>query len=270
MGGVVGCLSVVAWTMGRAPLIAWRGTSERSGSSGGSREPDGARGREGPRTGAREDPARAAAHPRAGGPGSGGAPARHARPPAAREIADTVLLYADPEDASELSRLAGSDARLLLQEGRGLADALRLGMARHIAKGPVALVSSDIPGIPPGSLEGAFAALDDGADVVLGPALDGGYWLIAMRDFSDAPFRSIPWSTPAVFAVTVRRCEQAGLAVTVLEPWRDVDTPVDLAFMLTQIDELPAPRTAGVLRELAAEEAVPPTARACGSTRASS
>lgn len=175
-----------------------------------------------------------------------------------REIPDTALLYADPEDAFELSRLAGADARLLLQEGRGLADALRLGMARHIARGPVALVSSDIPGIPPGSLENAFAALDEGADVVLGPALDGGYWLIAMRDFSDAPFRSIPWSTPAVFAVTVRRCEQAGLAVTVLEPWRDVDTPVDLAFMLTQIDELPAPRTAGVLRELAAEEAVSP------------
>jgi rSAM/selenodomain-associated transferase 1 len=179
------------------------------------------------------------------------------------EAPETVVLYADPDEAAELARLAGPDSRLLLQEGRGLADALRLGVARHIADGPVAAVSSDVPGVPPGSLERAFAELDAGADVVLGPALDGGYWLIAMRDFSDAPFRSIPWSTPAVFAVTVRRCEQAGLRVAVLDPWRDVDTPVDLAFLLADAGALPARRTARLLRELEAEGVVgtPPAFR---------
>jgi rSAM/selenodomain-associated transferase 1 len=172
------------------------------------------------------------------------------------EVPETVLLYSDPDEAAELGRLAGPGTRLLLQEGRGLADALRLGMARHIAEGPVALVSSDIPGIPPGALGRAFVELEQGADVVLGPALDGGYWLIAMRDFSDVPFRAIPWSTPAVFAVTVRRCEQAGLSVSVLDRWRDVDTPVDLAFLLQAEDELPAPRTIEVLRVLEAAGAV--------------
>lgn len=167
------------------------------------------------------------------------------------EIPTTALLYAEQEEARELASLTGPDTPLVLQEGRGLADALRLGMARHIQKGPTALVSSDVPGIPPGSLARAFAALDGGADVVLGPALDGGYWLIAMREYSDAPFRSIPWSTPAVFAVTVRRCEQAGLAIATLEPWRDIDTPVDLAFLLAGAEELPAPRTADLLRSLA-------------------
>jgi uncharacterized protein len=167
------------------------------------------------------------------------------------EVPTTALLYAEQEEARELASLAGPDTPLVLQEGRGLADALRLGMARHIQKGPTALVSSDVPGIPPGSLARAFAALDDGADVVIGPALDGGYWLIAMREYSDAPFRSIPWSTPAVFAVTVRRCEQAGLSIATLEPWRDIDTPVDLAFLLSRAEELPAPRTAEMLRSLA-------------------
>jgi rSAM/selenodomain-associated transferase 1 len=177
------------------------------------------------------------------------------------EVPGTALLYADPDEARDLARLAGAETRLLLQEGQGLADALRLGMARHVATGPVALVSSDIPGVPPGSLARAFAELEKGADVVLNPALDGGYWLIAMRDFADAPFRAIPWSTPAVFAVTMRRCEQAGLAVAVGEQWRDVDTPVDLAFLLQDADDLPAPRTAGVLRELAAEGVVTPPPR---------
>jgi glycosyltransferase A (GT-A) superfamily protein (DUF2064 family)/8-oxo-dGTP pyrophosphatase MutT (NUDIX family) len=166
------------------------------------------------------------------------------------EIPDTALLYAEQEEARQLASLTGSDTPLVLQEGRGLADALRLGMARHVQRGPTALVPSDLPGIAPGSLGQAFAALDGGADVVLGPALDGGYWLIAMREYSDAPFRSIPWSTPAVFAVTVRRCEQAGLSVATLEPWRDVDTPADLAYLLARADELPAPRTARLLRTL--------------------
>ena len=173
------------------------------------------------------------------------------------EVPETALLYADPEDAAKLARLAGPGTRLLLQEGRGLADALRLGTSRHIEDGPVAVVSSDIPGIPTGALGRAFAALNEGADVVLGPALDGGYWLIAMREYSDAPFRSIPWSTPAVYAVTVRRCEQAGLRVVTLESWRDVDTPVDLAFLLAEADDLPAPRTARVLRTLALEGVIP-------------
>ena len=179
------------------------------------------------------------------------------------EVSNTALLYADPTEAEELGRIVPQGTRLLLQEGRGLADALRLGMARHVATGPVALVSSDIPGVPPGSLRRAFAALDDGADVVLGPALDGGYWLIAMRDFADAPFRSIPWATPAVLAVTRRRCEQAGLAVEELEPWRDVHTEVDLAFLLQEADSLPAPRTVAVLRSLARAGALgdPPAVR---------
>ncbi len=177
------------------------------------------------------------------------------------EFPDAALLYADPEEAAELRRLAGPDVPLLLQEGRGLADALRLGAARHGVEGPVALVFSDIPGIPPGSLARAFALLEEDADVVLGPGLGGGYWLVAMREYSDAPFRSIPWSTPAVHAVTLRRCEQAGLRVAELDPWRDVDTPVDLAFLLAAADELPAPRTVALLRGLAGVVGEPPSLR---------
>ena len=178
------------------------------------------------------------------------------------EVPETGLLYAEPGEARELRRLVGPGTRLVLQEGRGLGDALRLSLARHLDRGPTALVSSDIPGVPPGSLGRAFALLEEGTDVVLGPALDGGYWLIAMRNFSDAPFCGIPWSTPAVYAVTLRRCGQAGLRVATLDFWRDVDTAVDLAF-LNAADGLPAPRTMRILRSLALSDAVgdPPRLR---------
>ncbi|MGH2922346.1 MAG: TIGR04282 family arsenosugar biosynthesis glycosyltransferase [Gaiellaceae bacterium] len=174
------------------------------------------------------------------------------------EAPETAILHADRSEAPALARLAGPEVRLVLQEGRGLGDALRLGMARGLAGGPTALVSSDIPGLPPGSLTRAFTLLEErSCDVVLGPALDGGYWLIAMREPSDAPFDAIPWSTPAAFAVTVQQCEEAGLEVATIDPWRDIDTPVDLAFVLRDADQLPAPRTLRVLRALALDGVVP-------------
>jgi uncharacterized protein len=172
------------------------------------------------------------------------------------ETPDTALLHADPFEAPALAQLAGAEVPLVLQEGRGLGDALRLGMARGLAGGPTALVSSDIPGLPPGALRRAFTLLEKrSCDVVLGPALDGGYWLIAMREPSDAPFHGIPWSTPAACAVTVQRCEEAGLEVATIDPWRDIDTPVDLAFVLRDVDEMSAPHTARTLRALSLDGA---------------
>jgi uncharacterized protein len=174
------------------------------------------------------------------------------------EEAETALLCAHPSDTPVLARLVGPDVPIVLQEGRGLGDALRLGMARGLADGPAALVSADIPAFPAGSLSRAFSLLEEGAaDVVLGPALDGGYWLIAMREPSAVPFRDIPWSTPAACAVTVQRCRDGGLEVAALDPWRDVDTTVDLAFLLREVDGLPAPRTVRELESLALGGAVP-------------
>jgi rSAM/selenodomain-associated transferase 1 len=173
------------------------------------------------------------------------------------EAAHVRILHASPEEAGELARLAPG-LPLELQEGRGLADALRLGIARHAGKGPVAIVSSDVPGIPPGSLGTAFAALREDVDVVLGPALDGGYWLIAMREPHELPFRDIPWSTPAALAVTRRRCEEAGLRIAELDPWRDVDTLVDLAFLRRDGERLPAPRTIELVSRLGALVPEPP------------
>ena len=160
------------------------------------------------------------------------------------------------EEVAALREAVGTGTRLVAQEGRGLGDALRLGMRRHLERGPVAIVSSDIPGLPPGSLGGAFAALEDGADVVLGPARDGGYWLVAMREPHDAPFEDIPMSTAAAYDTTCRRCAEANLTLATVEPWRDVDTAVDLAALLSTADELPAPRTRALLCVLEAAGAV--------------
>ncbi len=174
-----------------------------------------------------------------------------------RETTDVWVLYAEPADREGLEALLPG-VRLVQQEGRGLADALRLGVARHVGDGPVAIVSSDVPGLPEGALTSAFAALAEGADIVLGPAVDGGYWLIAMREADERPFAGIPWSTPAVCAVTHRRCEDAGLRVVKLPLWRDLDTMVDLSLALHEGELDPSTRTARLLRQLAPSLPEPP------------
>lgn len=165
------------------------------------------------------------------------------------EVDHVAILHADPAEAAEFERLAPATP-LVLQDGRGLEDALGRTFERLVVGGPVAIVSSDLPGLPPGSLARTFAALDDGADVVLGPAFDGGYWLIAMARFHPEPLREIPWSTPAVLGVTLARCRDAGLRVELLETWRDLDTVVDLAFVHRGAGLLHAARTVAVLAGL--------------------
>jgi uncharacterized protein len=177
----------------------------------------------------------------------------------AREIDDVRLLHASADEAAALRCLVPGVA-LERQEGQGLADALRLGVRRHTRAGAAAFVSSDIPGVPAGSITAAFAALDDGADVVLGPALDGGYWLVAMRANHEAVFRGIPWSTPAVLATTLEQCRASDLRVALVERCRDIDTSADLAALAAGIDRARSRHTAAMLDALAVSpvETAPP------------
>jgi glycosyltransferase A (GT-A) superfamily protein (DUF2064 family) len=72
--------------------------------------------------------------------------------------------------------------------------------------------------------------------VVLGPADDGGYYLVALRG-APAPglFTNVPWSGPDVFSVTQTRARTAGLTVALLPPWYDVDVLADLRRLQTDL-----------------------------------
>ena len=64
-------------------------------------------------------------------------------------------------------------------------------------------------------------------DVVLGPATDGGYWLIGLRQVQPDLFQAIPWSTERVFAETLKRIRQRSLSVQILRELSDLDTEAD-------------------------------------------
>ena len=106
---------------------------------------------------------------------------------------------------------------------RAFREAFHGGMDRLV------LVGTDIPGITPGLLSGAFEALAQ-VDMVLGPALDGGYYLIGLRHAFPQLFVGMPWGTEGVLERTRHVADGLGLSVALLETLDDVDRPEDLPF----------------------------------------
>ena len=91
----------------------------------------------------------------------------------------------------------------------------------------VAIIGSDSPDITRTDIHSAWAALTDN-DVVIGPAEDGGYWLIGLRTEQPALFQNIPWSTNTVLQETLTRAKSAGLKTSLLRVLPDIDTVEDL------------------------------------------
>ncbi|TXF90872.1 glycosyltransferase [Neolewinella aurantiaca] len=90
----------------------------------------------------------------------------------------------------------------------------------------VIIIGSDCPGIDTAYLNEAFAALST-HDVVVGPALDGGYTLLGMKSLTPSLFKNIAWSTPEVLTSTLARAAAAGKSVKQLAPLSDVDYLAD-------------------------------------------
>jgi rSAM/selenodomain-associated transferase 1 len=139
------------------------------------------------------------------------------------------LVFFDPPEALEALRAWLPGVRLAPQSRGDLGARLVDAFARAFARGAqrVAVVGTDAPGVTRQTVTGALAGLD-AADVVLGPAEDGGYYLIALREPRPELFQGIDWSTAAVLQQTRSRATSARLSVLELEPLRDLDTLDDL------------------------------------------
>lgn len=108
--------------------------------------------------------------------------------------------------------------------GQRMARHLRLAVDRA---GRALMVGSDSPGVPHALLEHALALLDT-HDAVLGPVLDGGFWLIGLRRVPAGLLDDLPWSDPSTLQATAERLRQRGLRTASLAPWFDLDRLEDL------------------------------------------
>lgn len=155
-------------------------------------------------------------------------------------------------------------SRGLRQEGADLGERLHRALAAAAAEHPlVAAVGSDHPRLAAERVEAAFDLLAAGAPVVLGPAEDGGYYLVGVRREALSPrlFADVPWSGPRVLETTLARCGELGLTPALLPAEADVDTPRDLDRLAGELAAGPAadcPRTAALLAGWGRLEAMPP------------
>ncbi len=93
------------------------------------------------------------------------------------------------------------------------------------------IVGTDVPTLPLDQYQQALALLETN-DLVLGPALDGGYYLIGLKGTAPDLFTGIPWSTDQVLSLTQEKATKIGLKTALISPWRDIDTLDDVQALI--------------------------------------
>lgn len=160
--------------------------------------------------------------------------------------------------------------RLLDQVGPDLGARMHETFTTLFGRGyrQVLIIGTDAPTLPPSTYQDALALLKD-HDVVLGPALDGGYYLIGLKKPAPELFAGIPWSTDQVLPLTRKKAAELELTVAMLKEWRDIDTIDDLRCLIEDCAEdakrprqnrIFSMRTAGTLQLLAKRLPARPTA----------
>jgi glycosyltransferase A (GT-A) superfamily protein (DUF2064 family) len=124
---------------------------------------------------------------------------------------------------------------------KGVADLLAAGFGGAI------LVNSDSPTLPKAILRAAVDAVRSGDNVVLSPALDGGYILIGLSQPHARLFDGMPWSTREVYRLTLERARDIGLPVFNVPGWYDVDDAASFAMLEHEVNGISPPFAASDL-----------------------
>jgi len=144
-----------------------------------------------------------------------------------------VYVTHDPPDAvPELHALLGQDAWFFPQNGEGVAARLADAAARVFARGgsPVLIVWPDLPRLRPELASAALGDLESGCDVVLGPAIDGGFYLIALQRPLPKLF-ALPetvWRSADAMTLGIAAARDAGLEIGILRAERALHRPADV------------------------------------------
>ena len=143
----------------------------------------------------------------------------------------------DPEKTAGHDELAAAARGLVLRPqrdgdlGQRLQDTFTGLLAADHTE--VVVIGSDHPGLPPLIIRSAFESLRQGARIALGPAADGGYYLVGARHPLPGIFSGIPWSTGRVMEATLAALDRASVRASLLPPFHDVDVPADLVRLAT-------------------------------------
>jgi rSAM/selenodomain-associated transferase 1 len=158
-----------------------------------------------------------------------------------RKVVDVDLLIGYlPENSQTYFRQLAPDMKLIFQHGNSLGERLDHLLEESINNGyqHVVIMDSDSPTLPEHYLTKAFDELTK-VDVVFGPTLDGGYYLIGAKRPQPQLVRQVKMSTPHVLSDTIKLAEDIGLTFSLLPAWYDVDDISDLYTLNREINRLP-------------------------------
>lgn len=141
---------------------------------------------------------------------------------------ERLFFFTPAESGPRLARWLPGEI-LLPQEGSGLGARMANAFEAAFRRGArrAAIIGTDVPWVSRERVKEALLALGD-HEVVVGPARDGGYYLLALDRPRSGLFDGIAWSTPSVLSATAARAEMLGLRLGVLEPLSDIDTIEDV------------------------------------------
>ncbi len=150
----------------------------------------------------------------------------------ARGLKRPIAIYYTNGEERELRDWLGKDLRYQVQ-GAGDLGAKMLGAfwdSLGEGTGAAVIIGTDCPSIDTQLLAQTFEALQT-SDLVLGPALDGGYYLIGLRRLVPELFENIAWSTDRVLSQTLAIAKRLNLSFYLLPELPDIDRPEDLQYL---------------------------------------
>lgn len=152
---------------------------------------------------------------------------------------EVVVAYTPAEDRDVLHARC-APALLLPQPDGDLGARMTSIFETLCARGfrGVVAIGADTPTLPPAFVQSALVLLSrPDVDVVLGPAHDGGYYLVGLKQPQPTLFRDIPWSSDRVYAATMDRAVEAKVHTARLPEWYDIDTGADLDRLVREIEK---------------------------------
>lgn len=147
-------------------------------------------------------------------------------------VQNVTVYHSPPDGAADLRNYFPRHWNYLQQYGVDLGTRLNHAVIQTFEAGAsrVCVIGSDCPYLTADDISASWTLLSD-HDVVLGPAADGGYWLIALKKPEPRLFEAIAWSTSAVLQQTIIRARELNLSIALLRELSDIDTAADwLAF----------------------------------------
>jgi len=157
--------------------------------------------------------------------------------------AQLFFAFAPPSAASFFAALLPRETSCFPQQGDSLGDRMRHAFEILFSRGfrHVFLIGGDLPAVPLETLADAVATLENkDSEVVLGPSLDGGYYLLGLSRLIPEIFEGIIWSQPDVLTLTTAKLVALNRKYKLISPWYDIDTMDDLRHLQADFAAGPA------------------------------